>query len=193
MRILSKRCGFDCDHSSVSYEFISKKGVSEEAKKFALSCSKRFTTGRNSLKITIPGEGYLYDHIQEALLNEYNFPLLIYEDYDWWNFLLMFDYSTELMKNLKKYVTNEGDHTINVTQKSQKIELWITVHLDYGAFRGSPFNKLGKLFLEIREEIIKNNLESLDILKRYCNEENLSNLNPLSQNCRDLISMLDSI
>lgn len=192
MKILSKRIGFDCDHSSVSYEFISDEKIPEEAKEFARKSSHRFRIGRNKIKIHIPGENYLYDHIQDTLLEKYNIPLLIYEDYDWWNFLLMFEYDEKLMKNLKNYKSTDSDHTVNASKKGQKIELWITVHIDYGSFDDeSPFEELGDIFLDIRKDILNNNFESLQILKKYCNGEDLSNFKPTSDLYERLVSILD--
>lgn len=191
MRVLSKKKNFDCDHSSVNYEFVSEERISKQAREFAKKSSYRFKVSNNKLKIHIPGENYLYDHIQDTLLEKYNIPLLIYEDYDWWNFLLMFDYNKELMVNLKEYKAGI-DHTIDVTKKSKKIELWITVHLDYNHFDDeSPFEELGEMFLDIRKEILENNFESLKILKKYCNNENLSEFKPSSELCRQLVLVLD--
>lgn len=192
MRILSQRKGFDCDHSSVSYEFISEEKISEKAKKFARKSSHRFRIGRNKLEITIPGEHYLYANIQDTLLEKYDIPLLVYEDYDWWNFLLMFDYNEKLMKELKKYDDIGGDHTIHVSKKGKKIEVWITVHIDDSSFdEDDPFEELGDMFLDIRSDILKNNFESLEILKGYCEGEDLSNLKPNSDLYKKLISILD--
>jgi len=192
MKILNQKKGFDCDHSSVSYEFISDKKISNEAKEFAVKSSHRFKIGRNKLEITIPGENYLYDHIQDALLEKYNIPLLIYEDYDWWNFLLMFDYDEKLMKGLENYDDIGGDHTIHVSKKGQKIELWITVHIDYDFFDGeSPFDNLEDIFLDIRQDILNNNFESLQILKKYCEGTKLSDIKPSSELYKKLISSLD--
>lgn len=191
MRILSKSKGFECEHSSVNYEFISDKKISDEAKEFAKESSYRFKIGRNKLEITIPGENYLYGHIQDALLEKYNIPLLIYEDYDWWNFLLMFDYDEKLMKNLENYDDIGCDHTIHVSKKGQKIELWITVHIDCGSFDDNPFEELGDTFLDIREDILNNNMESLQILKKYCEGKNLSDIKPSSELYKKLVSSLD--
>lgn len=190
MKILSKRQGFDCDHSSVSYEFISEEKISEEAKKFARKSSHRFIISRNKLEITIPGEHYLYDDIQDILLEKYNIPLLIYEDYDWWNFLLMFDYDEKLMKELGNYDGIGEDHTIHVTKKGSKIELWITVHVNDDSFDDNPFEELGDMFLDIRKDILNNNFESLEILKKYCDEEELSDSKPSSYLYKKLISIL---
>ncbi len=192
MKILSQSKGFDCDHSSVNYEFISDKKISNEAKEFAKESSHRFKIGRNKLEITIPGENYLYDHIQDALLEKYNIPLLIYEDYDWWNFLLMFDYDEKLMKSLGNYDDIGCDHTIHVSKKGQKIELWITVHIDYGSFDDNPFEELGDTFLDIREDILNNNMESLQILKKYCEGKKLSDIKPSSELYKKLVSSLDN-
>lgn len=192
MKILTKKKCFDCDHSSVSYEFISDKKISKEAKEFAKKSSHRFRIGRNKLDITIHGENYLYDHIQDTLLEKYDIPLLIYEDYDWWNFILMFDYNGKLMKELENYDGIGSDHTIHVSKKGQKIELWVTVHVDYSSFDGdSPFGKLGDTFLDIREDILNNNLESLQILRKYCEEGDLSGLKPGSDLYKKLVSILD--
>ena len=190
MKILSQRKGFDCDHSSVNYEFISDNKISDEAREFAKKSSHSFKIGRNKLEITIHGESYLSDHIQDALLEKYSIPLLIYEDYDWWNFLLMFDYEEKLMKNLENYDDIGCDHTINVTKKDQKIEFWITVHIDCTYFDDDPFEELGNMFLDIRKDILENNLESLEILKKYCEEEDLSGIKPTSELCKKLISSL---
>lgn len=193
MKILNKKKGFDCDHSSVSYEFISDKKISDEAKKFARKSSHRFRISRNKLKITIPGERYLYDHIQDTLLEKYNIPLLIYEDYDWWNFLLMFEYDEKLMEKLKEYDGVGEDHTIHVSRKSQKIELWITVHIDYGSLDGtSPFDDLEDIFLDIRENILNDDLRPLQIVKKYCEGKDLFNLKPGSDLYKKLILILDT-
>ncbi len=191
MKILNQRKGFDCDHSSVNYEFISDKKISNEARKFAKESGHRFKIGSNKLEITIPGEGYLCGDIQDTLLEQYNFPLLIYEDYDWWNFLFMFDYDEKLMKRLEKYDDIGCDHTINVSKKDQKIELWITVHIDCGSFDDSPFDELGDMFLDVRKDILNNNLESLQILEKYCEGEELSGIKPSSELYEKLISTLD--
>lgn len=191
MKILSQRKGFDCDHSSVSYEFISDKKISNEAKEFAKKSSHRFRISRNKLKITIPGENYLYDHIQDTLLEKYGIPLLIYEDYDWWNFLLMFEYDEKLMKMLKDYDDIGVDHTIHVSKKGKKIELWVTVHINYGSFDGeSPFDDLEDMFLDIREDILNDNLESLQILKKYCEGRSFSDIKTSSDLYKKLISIL---
>jgi len=191
MKILNQRKSFDCDHSSVNYEFISDKKISDEAKKFAKKSSQRFKIGRNKLEITIPGEKYLGARIQDALLEKYDIPLLIYEDYDWWNFLLMFEYDEKLMKRLEKFDGIGGDHTINVTEKCKKIELWITVHIDYDHFDTVPFKELGGIFLDIRKDILNNNFESLRILKKYCEGEDLSDFQPSSELYKKLVSTLD--
>ncbi len=192
MKILSRRKGFDCDHSSVSYEFISDEKICEEAKEFTRKSSHRFRIGRNKLKIHLPGENYLYDRTQNTLLEKYNIPLLIYEDYDWWNFLLMFDYDEKSMKDLKNYDGIGEDHTIHVTKKGQKIELWITVHIDCSSFDDeSPFEELGDIFLDIRKDIFNNKFESLQILKKYCDGEDLSDFKPTSDLYEKLVSILD--
>ncbi|MBD3204322.1 hypothetical protein GF327_08575 [Candidatus Woesearchaeota archaeon] len=192
MKIISKKKYFDCDHSSVSYEFISDKKISDEAKNFARQSSSRFRISRHKLEITIPGEHYLYDHIQDTLLEKYNIPLLIYEDYDWWNFLIMLEYDEKMMKELKKYDDVGSDHTIHITKKSKKIEIWITVHINYGYSQDeSPFNILEDIFLDIREDILSKNFESLDILKMYCEEKDISDYKTSSELYDRLISILD--
>jgi len=192
MKVLSQREGFDCDHSSVSYEFISDEKISEEAKNFARESSHRFKIGRNKLEINIPGENYLYDNIQDTLLEKHNIPVLIYEDYDWWNFLLMFDYDEKLMKKLKEYGV-DSDHSVGVCKKDQKIRLWITVHLDYGGFDGdSHFEELGDLFLDIRKEILEGSFGSLEMLKNYCEGKKLSEIQHPSDASHSLIHLLDT-
>ncbi|HZX44491.1 MAG TPA: hypothetical protein VFF28_02285 [Candidatus Nanoarchaeia archaeon] len=186
MKILSQRKGFDGDHSSVSYEFISND-ISKDAKDFARESSRHFKIHDKRLKIQIFGEHYLNQDIQDTLLEKLGIPLLIYEDYDSWNFIIMFEFDKKLMKELENFDGVGEEDTIHVSKKGQKIELWITVHINYGCFDESPFEDLGDMFMKIRKKILEYDFESLLILKRYCNGE--SKFNATS----DLYKRLQSI
>ena len=95
------------------------------------------------------------------------------------------------MKNLKNYESIDSDHTIGVEKKGEKIELWITVHIDYDSVNDGPFEELGDIFLDIRKDILNNNFESLQILKKYCDGKELSDFKPTSELYKKLILVLD--
>lgn len=197
MRILSVNKGFASAHSSVNYEFISEGKISAEAKQLARQSGEQCSIMNNVISIHVPGEEYLSSRIEEALLTNHNIPLLIYEDYDWWNFILMFDYDEELFKGLKDYETDTGEHDIGVRKKDGKIQLWCTVHIDYDAIISddprvrTPFKPLREMFLEIRKRILKKNFKALEILHAYCSEEYLSEIRAADDLEEKLKSYLD--
>jgi hypothetical protein len=182
MRIISVSKGFSSAHSSVNYEFISEGKISSEAKQLVRQSGEQCSIRNNVISIHVPGEGYLSDRIEDALLTEHDIPLLIYEDYDWWNFILMFDYDEGLFKRLKDYESDTGDHEISVRKLGGKIRLWCIAHLDYGAIISddprvrSPFKPLREIFLEIRNRILEGDFKSLEILNAYCSGEELSEI-----------------
>jgi len=129
-------------------------------------------------------------------LTKYDIPLLIYEDYEWLNFILMFDYDEDLFKNLKKY-ENENEHSISVEKLGGKIQLWCIVHVDYDAIISenpgvlNPFEPLRELFLEIRKRLILKDFRSLEILDTYCSGEELSEISAKDALEEKLKSYLD--
>ena len=193
MKILSVKKGFECDHSSVTYQFVSEEMISSEIKALLKDRGVEFKTRKNTVSIHIPGEGCIPSEVQNRLLTSYNIPLLIYEEYDWWNFILMFDYDERLFQKLKRYETEDGDYTIHISKADGKIEVWATVELDYAqTLEGGNdlFKTLRELYLKVRDMILKDEFEPMDILFAYCSDEDLSKISPSTEVGKTLKSYL---
>lgn len=183
MKILSVKQGFECDHSAVNYQFVSEGKISNQIKSLLKRRGVEFKVRKNTVSIRFLGERHLSSRVQDEFLTRFDIPLLIYEDYDWWNFILMFDFDEELFNKLQKYEAG-AEHTIYATKKGNKIEVWITVHLDYDQTikEGMDlFKTLRELFLKIRGMILKGNFEPMDILFTYCSEDDLSKVFPATK------------
>lgn len=192
MKILSIKQGFECDHSSVNYQFVSEGKISLQIKSLLKRSGVKFKVRKNTVSIHLLGERYLSSKVQDKLLTRFDIPLLIYEDYDWWNFILMFDFDEGVFHKLKKYEAGT-EYTVHVTKKGNKIEVWITTLLDYDqTIRGGMdiFKTLRELFLKIRGMMLDGNFEPMDILFTYCSEEDLSKVSPSTEVGKTLKSYL---
>lgn len=194
MRIESVRQGYDCEHSSVSYEFVSERRISDEIKDILKGSNESYHVTGNRVTMEVKGESYISDALQDMLLQK--MPLLIYEDYDWWNFLLMFDYEESLLKSLQKF-EYESDYSISVDKKGERIELWICVHVDYGALSDAggrnPSALLRDIFLEVRESVLNGNFECIEMMHIYCkNRSEYNRYTPHSKLAAKLKPLLDT-
>ncbi|MFH1126706.1 MAG: hypothetical protein ABIG84_06265 [archaeon] len=173
MQIRSIRQGFSCEHSSVNYEFVTEKKITDDIKEILKRSREDYNISASAKKISmhLDGEDYIDDQLQDALLQK--MPLLIYEDYDWWNFILMFDYDRGLFDALKKYESEgKSEYYVSVSREGRRIQLWICVHLDYGEFHDlderDTFRGLRNLFLEARRNIQNGDYECIKMFHIYC-------------------------
>lgn len=178
----------------MNYEFISEDKISGDIKKILENSGEKYRVRLNTIRMQVMGEGYISDALQDALLSQ--MPLLIYEDYDWWNFLLMFDYDEHLFKNLQKF-EYEGDYSISVSKEGSKIQLWICAHLDSGELCGmnerDPARALRDIFLEVRRSIMGGDFECVDMMSIYCRSRSEYNrYNPHSKLAAKLKPLLDT-
>jgi len=193
MRIISVRHCFDCDHSSVSYQFVSDGRISPEVEAILEEGGVDYEAGKNTIYIHNPGGGYMPSEVERKILGRHDIPLLIYEDYDWWNFAILFDYNEDLHQRLEGYNSEEGVYTLYVTREDGRIAVWVTVVLDYSHMvrRGTDiFKTLRELLLEARRMIIKDDYEPLEILHAYCTGVDLSQISHPTEVGEDLKSYL---
>ncbi len=177
IRIISLKIGYGTDHSSTNYMFFtSENKVPAKIKNFLKTTKYGFRIRRNTISFTVPGEGYLPDELEKSLLAHYRIPMMIYEDYDWWNVLLVFDFNENLFKLLGTYNDVGVDHTIRVEKIDAKIVLQIVAHMDYQSLHeiddSNVFLALEKIFSQVSDNIIKGHLDELDLIKMYCGDIN---------------------
>lgn len=194
MKISSIKQGFSCNHSSVNYQFVSEEKISDDIKDILKSSGRKYRVRLGTIKMQVMGEGYISDALQDALLSK--MPLLIYEDYDWWNFLLMFDYDENMFKNLQKF-ESDGDYSVSVSKEGERIQLWMCAHLDYAELADlnerDPDAALRDIFLEVRRSIMAGDFECVEMISMYCKDRSEYNrYNPHSRLAAKLKPLLDT-
>lgn len=199
MRIISMKTLYESDHSSTSYAFFTAEDkVPRKIKLFLKEANCPFKVRNNTISFHFPGERYLSDTIEDYLLTEYNIPVMIYEDYDWWNIYLLFDFEKDLLKKLKPYDGIGGDHTIHVHKMRGKILLAVVIHVDYNSLYelggSDPFQTLYEIFSEIRDNIIKGNMRDLKLIKMYCEDwDKFCNAKCETETGKKLLEILERI
>lgn len=173
MRIIGTKTLYECDHSSTNYVFFTAENkVPEKVKLFLKGKDSAFNVRNNTISFQFQGEHYIPSEIEEGLLTDYNIPVMIYEDYDWWNIYLTFDFEENFLKMLNAYKIVSDEHTVYAEKMHDKIVLIIVITVDYDSLysinRSDPFLALYRVFSKIRNNIIKGDLSELELIKMYC-------------------------
>lgn len=179
MRIVSVRQGFDCDHSSYGYHFVSKGRISPEIESLLEEEDVNFRRESNTITFRSPRDGYISSEVEDELLRRKDIILLILEEFDWWNLFIMFEYDEELYRRLERYRSEEGDYIIYVKRMDDRIKILAVTELDYTqVVKGGMdiFKTLRELLLEARSMILEGEYEPMEILHAYCTDVDLSSI-----------------
>lgn len=181
MKIISIRQGFECDHSSSSYEFFSsERALTKEERRKVARYSSRSDPGTRRATFQYHGDwSDLPSSAEDDLLTNY-FDILVSESYDWWHFAIAFDYDKKLFDKLNQYECDGPDDTgLGVEKKANRIILHLYCQIEYDDFSYRSF-ATGIVEEEEDESAVNvdfgNYTNILINLKREINEGNFSSL-----------------
>ena len=208
MKIISIRNGFDCDHSSSSYEFFStERALTKEERKAISGYSRRSHPGTRKATFSYFGDYDLPHGAEKDLLTNY-FDVMVSESYDWWQFAIAFDYEKKLFDALKKYECEGSDDTGIVIEKSGKrIIVHIYCQIDYDVSPGRfqtgieeeeddesevdvDFEDYRDLLIALKREIIKGDFSSLHAVCKFFDPGKLDEFVEYTKVGKKLQSML---
>lgn len=180
MRIISIRKGFQCDHSSSSYEFFSsERALTDAERKKVARYSRRSRPGTRKATFHYDGDwNDLPSEAEEDLLTNY-FDIFVSESYDWWHFAIAFNFNEDLFKTLKRYEFEGPDDTgVRIDQLKDRIIWHLFCQINYNESPGSfapgigeeeedeslvdvDFRKFRNLLIALKGEILQGNFSSL--------------------------------
>ena len=178
MHILNSRRQFIADHSSTNYLFYAAKPINAASRSVVSSLSSHVDVGSRTAEITYHSDyADLGDERRKKFLA--HFDVEVRESYDWWTLSVMLE-PGKLPKdvNLKGFEVQE-ESSLTFTKQGKRICLcfdgW---HQDYSAsyeaLGDDTMKELAKLGLKLREELYAGKTDALKVMKRYCEEGEIS-------------------
>ncbi|MHA1130298.1 MAG: hypothetical protein ACTSQI_14220 [Candidatus Helarchaeota archaeon] len=211
MRIISIRKGFQCDHSSSSYEFFSsERALTDEERRKVARYSSRSRPGTRKATFHYDGDwNDLPSKAEDDLLINY-FDILVSESYDWWHFAITFSHNERLLKKLKKYECEGADDTgVRIDQMKDRIIWHLFCQIDYDE---SPWNfaRIGEeeedeslvdvdfrrfrnLLIALKREILQGNFSSLQAIMDFYEPGKLGDEIPYTRVGKKFCSILVKI
>jgi len=127
MRILSVRKGFQADHSSTSYEFLSIDRTLEQAERKAVArLSSRARPTKRRASFIYHGDFNDLPGGWEPLMKKY-YDVMYLESYDWWTLVFAFNTSQKAIDEIKKYDFS-GSDDLGVTVDSKGDRAIISIY-----------------------------------------------------------------
>jgi hypothetical protein len=113
----------------------------------------------------------LGDERRRIFLSHYD--VEVREDYDWWSLSVMLAKEKLPEVDLSRYEVRE-EASLTFEEIADRIRLRFEgTHLDYGAFDSyeeDAMEEIAELGLALREELYAGELDALEVLKAYCEE-----------------------
>jgi hypothetical protein len=178
MYILHSRQHLIADHSSTNYLFYAAKPITAASRAVVSSLSSHVDVSSRTAEITYHSDyADLGDERRKKFLA--HFDVEVRESYDWWTLSVMLEpgnLSKEI--DLKDFEAEE-EASLTFTKQGKRIRLcfdgW---HQDYGAsydvFGEDTMKGLAELGLKLREELYAGKTDALKVMKRYCEEGEIS-------------------
>jgi hypothetical protein len=178
MYILNSRRQFIADHSSTNYLFYAAKPIKAASRSVVSSLSSHVDVGSRTAEITYHGDyADLGDERRKKFLA--HFDVEVRESYDWWTLSVMLE-SGKLPKEVKlKDFEAVEEASLTFTKQGKRIRLCFDgwhqdYELSYGVFGEDTMRGLAELGLKLREELYAGKTDALKVMKRYCEEGEIS-------------------
>jgi hypothetical protein len=178
MYILNSRRQFIADHSSTNYLFYAAKPIKAASRSVVSNLSSHVDVGSRTAEITYHGDyADLGDERRKKFLA--HFDVEVRESYDWWTLSVMLE-SGKLPKEVKlKDFEAVEEASLTFTKQGKRIRLCFDgwhqdYELSYDVFGEDTMRGLAELGLKLREELYVGKTDALKVMKRYCEEGEIS-------------------
>jgi hypothetical protein len=196
--MLSVRQQYIADHSSTNYLFYAAQPLDRATRAVVSKLSSHVDVDEQTAQITYHGEfADLDDGRRQTFLRYYD--VEVRESYDWWTLSVMLEKEKVAGIDFAGY-TVEEEASLTFEEIGDRIRLRFEgAHLDYEVAYDdedeSGLEGMAELGLALRDEIYDGQLDALDVIKHYCEENAILPSDPQTRSAigRKLRALLDPI